>query len=143
MKKKFQSIYDIGDKITRNRCLCGKIPKLVKEGRLWFVQCKKCGARSPHSKFAYKAVFQWNMSKHSQKPYFLEIKLFSDCLTLKQAEYILAKEIRKYEKDWKRFMSDPTNRYKRGMKRTFINLTKEQLLYYKWLLEYWKKKRSQ
>ena len=143
LKRGEQSIYDIGDRIVRNPCSrCKKVPSIVKKNGLWYVECTNCERRSPHSKYLYKTVFQWNMSRYSITPHFSELKLFRDCFTLSQAERVLGREIREREKEWKEFMSNPINKRKRGIKRTHLNLIKEQLQYYKWVLNYWKRKRN-
>ena len=141
--RKFQSIYDMGDRITRNPCKkCKKVPSLKKVNNLWYVECEVCGARSPSAKFAYKAVFAWNKSKKSVTPYFLDLKFFKDCLNIYQAERQLRKRERELNLKWKQFMSDPRNKARRSRKRTYLCLLREQIQYYKWLIDYWKKDRK-
>ena len=127
----------------RNKCVCGSTTVCERvmpyeagvagRGKLYRVRCVRCNRTGPVSRWAYKAVLEWNRCPHSVKPDPLQTPYLRHCANLEEAFQTVEEKLRTLDEEKAHFRRrTPTNAL--SYQRTHLSLQTKLWEYLRWLL---------
>jgi len=143
-ERRRESLHAVGDQMYRNPCVCGGATVCERvspfeagvvraKGKLYRARCVQCGRTGPVSKWAYKAVLEWNRCPHSVKPDPLQTPYLRHCASREEAFQTVEGKLRELNEERVRFRRHtPSNAL--SYQRTHLSLQTKLWEYLKWLL---------